>query len=41
MRKSLLFFILAIAVVLMFVVASPYYYGVTPENTGSEQEQGQ
>lgn len=37
MRKSVLFFILAVAVILGFIFATPYYYGVTPENTGVEE----
>lgn len=38
MRKSLLFLILAVAVILGFIFATPYYYGISPENSG---EQGQ
>ncbi len=34
MRKSLLFFILAVAVILGFIFATPYYYGVSPQNSG-------
>lgn len=36
MRKSVVLFILAIAVVLAFVLATPYYYSATPENRGVE-----
>jgi len=36
MRKSVVLFIIAVAFVLAFVVASPYYYSVTPENRGTE-----
>ena len=36
MRKSVMLFIIAIAVVLAFIFATPYYYSVTPENRGTE-----
>ncbi|MGP3711527.1 hypothetical protein [Brucella intermedia] len=36
MRKSLLFFILAVAVILGFIFATPYYYGVSPQNSGEQ-----
>ncbi|WP_273725618.1 hypothetical protein [Brucella gallinifaecis] len=36
MRKSVVLFILAIAVVFAFILATPYYYSVTPENRGNE-----
>lgn len=36
MRKSVVLFIIAVAVVLAFILATPYYYGVTPENRGTE-----
>lgn len=36
MRKSVVLFILAIVVVLAFILATPYYYSVSPENRGTE-----
>ncbi|MDL2203297.1 MULTISPECIES: hypothetical protein [Pseudomonadota] len=36
MRKSLLFIILAVAVILGFIFATPYYYGVSPQNSGEQ-----
>lgn len=36
MRKSLLFFILAVAVILGFIFATPYYYSVSPQNSGEQ-----
>lgn len=38
MRKSVLFFILAVVLILGFIVATPYYYAVTPENRGTETQ---
>lgn len=38
MRKSMLFLIVAVGVIIGFIVATPYYYGVSPKNSG---EQGQ
>lgn len=38
MRKSVLFFVLAVAIILGFIFATPYYYGVTPENRGTETQ---
>lgn len=37
MRKSLLLFILAVAVILGFIFATPYYYGVDPQNSGEQE----
>ncbi len=37
MRKSVLLFILAVAVVLGLILATPYYYGVAPENSGEQE----
>lgn len=36
MRKSVVLFILAVIVVLAFILATPYYYSVSPENRGTE-----
>ncbi|WP_256886146.1 hypothetical protein [Ochrobactrum sp. BTU2] len=36
MRKSILFLILAVAVILGFILATPYYYGVSPQNSGEQ-----
>ncbi|GAA5543932.1 hypothetical protein Brsp02_04574 [Brucella sp. NBRC 113783] len=36
MRKSVLFLILAIGVILGFIFATPYYYGVSPQNSGEQ-----
>ncbi|WP_343314305.1 hypothetical protein AAIB41_03915 [Brucella sp. BE17] len=38
MRKSLVFFVLALVVILGFILATPYYYAVTPENRGIETQ---
>lgn len=38
MRKSVIFFIIAIAIILGFMLATPYYYGVTPENRGTQEQ---
>jgi len=36
MRKSVVLFLAAVAVVLLFILATPYYYSVTPENRGTQ-----
>lgn len=41
MRKSLLFFVLSVAVVLSFVFLTPYYYAVSPQNKGDQEAPAQ
>jgi len=36
MRKSVVLFVLAVAVVLAFIVATPYYYAASPQNKGEQ-----
>lgn len=36
MRKSVVLFVLAVAVVLAFILATPYYYATSPQNTGEQ-----
>lgn len=36
MRKTILFLILTVAVVMAVIFATPYYYAISPQNNGSQ-----